>query len=86
MLRLLVHHKSLDCLSKCGQTTPSLNAAFRSDVTWWQIFAANWRADGNKAQLTTYASGMWGCGGWSEAEWFQLAQNIFDSNIFHVFN
>ena len=57
-----------------------LNAAFRSDLTWWRIFAANWngsalvvRADGGKAQVVTDASGTWGCGGWSGTEWFQLA-------------
>ena len=47
-----------------------LNAAFRSDLTWWRIFAASWngsalviRADGKKAQVTTHPSGTWGCGG-----------------------
>ena len=56
-----------------------LNAAFRSDMMWWQIFASNWngralvfKADGKKAQLTTDASGTWGCGGWTETSWFQL--------------
>ena len=57
-----------------------LNAAFQSDLTWWRIFATSWngsslvvRADGKKAQVTTDASGTWGCGGWSGTEWFQLA-------------
>ena len=30
------------------------------------------KADRKKAQLTTDASGMWGCGGWTEINWFQL--------------
>ena len=57
-----------------------LNVAFRSDLMWWEIFASSWNesalvstADGKKVQVTTDASGAWGCGGWSESDWFQLA-------------
>ena len=60
-----------------------LNTAFRSDLMWWQVFAANWngsalvvKADGTKVQVTTDASGAWGCGGWTGTEWFQLAWDI----------
>ena len=31
------------------------------------------KEDGKKAQVTTDASGTWGCGGWTESNWFQLA-------------
>ena len=57
-----------------------LNRDFRSDLLWWRVFAERWNGvsvatplPGNPpTQLTTDASGTWGCGAWSNSAWFQL--------------
>ena len=55
-----------------------LNNDFRSDLRWWDTFAAHWNGVAMfpcvaepSLSVTTDASGGWGCGGWSETSWFQ---------------
>ena len=57
-----------------------LNAAFRSDLTWWHTFLEHWNgvamlaaAQGRPPDyhLFTDASGTLGCGAWSGHLWFQ---------------
>lgn len=57
-----------------------LSAGFRSDMMWWKTFASHWNGkaliihQGCKAvELTSDASGSWGCGAWQGQQWFQLA-------------
>ena len=57
-----------------------LNSTFRSDLEWWRIFATHWNSKGlinctckKEVLLTSDASGSWGCGAWSNSDWFQLA-------------
>ena len=57
-----------------------LNTGFRSDLTWWRTFLASWNGVSflpppshlPKLELTTDASGSWGCGAWHLDSWFQL--------------
>ena len=56
-----------------------LNREFRADLAWWRTFIEDWNGvsflDGPetrpKRQATSDASGQWGCGAWSLAQWFQ---------------
>ena len=57
-----------------------LNAEFRADMTWWQMFATHWNGaslvvlpQSRTISVTSDASGSWGCGAWHEKDWFQLA-------------
>ena len=57
-----------------------LNAEFRVDMTWWQMFASHWNGaslvllpQSRTISMTSDASGSWGCGAWHEKDWFQLA-------------
>ena len=59
-----------------------LNKDFRSDLHWWKTFAAHWNGSSliinhNSAnfEITSDASGAWGCGAWHGHKWFQLAWN-----------
>lgn len=61
-----------------------LNAAFRSDLKWWQVFCASWNGVSMLTAthttqpdtvITTDASGGWGCGGYWDEHWFQLQWN-----------
>ena len=69
-----------------------LNAAFRSDLTWWHSFLEHWNGmsmlDGslNKPpnhHLFTDASGWLGCGAWAGRYWFQYfwPEEIADRSI-----
>ena len=56
-----------------------LNRQFRVDLQWWQTFASYWNGIAlfpslrpAKHELTSDASGQWGCGAWSQASWFQF--------------
>ena len=57
-----------------------LNADFRADMSWWQMFATHWNGaslvvlpQSRMISMTSDASGSWGCGAWHEKDWFQLA-------------
>ena len=59
-----------------------LSAGFRSDLMWWKLFLKEWnglslmRAVGKQladVEVFSDASGSWGCGAYSESQWFQLA-------------
>lgn len=65
-----------------------LNAGFRSDMFWWKAFASHWNGaaliihQGCKSiDLTSDASGNWGCGAWQGQEWFQLAWDDQTQNL-----
>jgi hypothetical protein len=57
-----------------------LNRTFCSDHMWWRTFAAEWNGISflsppsclPQLQLTSDASGSWGCGAWHGRKWFQL--------------
>ena len=57
-----------------------LNRAFRSDLAWWRLFAAEWNGVSflppiirlPRQQLASDASGSWGCGAYYGSHWFQL--------------
>ena len=57
-----------------------LNKAFRSDLAWWRLFAAEWNGISFLPptsrlpcrQLASDASGSWGCGAYCGSHWFQL--------------
>ena len=57
-----------------------LNKDFRSDICWWKSFAMHWNGASllihhgcETVEMTSDASGSWGCGAWHGADWFQLA-------------
>ena len=57
-----------------------LNAAFRSDLRWWQRFLEEWNgvsmiamSGGTELHLYSDASGSFGCGAWQNNRWFQFA-------------
>ena len=57
-----------------------LNRAFRADLAWWCMLAANWNGTGLIPQdritptitLYTDAAGSWGCGASWNQQWFQV--------------
>ena len=56
--------------------------SFRSDVAWWSAFASQWNGrfllsstDDQSIELTSDASGNWGCGAWCGLKWFQMQWN-----------
>ena len=56
-----------------------LNTSFRSDIAWWQAFATQWNGcsllstiSSPSVELTSDASGFWGCGAWWGSKWFQV--------------
>ena len=59
-----------------------LNKNFRSDMMWWKLFAHSWNGSAlivhpgsRKLEMTSDASGSWGCGAWFNDQWFQLQWN-----------
>ena len=58
-----------------------LNAAFRTDLEWWHVFASSWngvslmwgdRAQAPSIEIWSDASGTWGCWAWWNVDWFQI--------------
>ena len=57
-----------------------LNTEFRADLAWWRSFASTWNGVSFLPvphqlpvhQVTSDASGQWGCGAWSGERWFQV--------------
>ena len=57
-----------------------LNVAFRADLAWWQSFVEHWNgvsflllpAHLPTVEMTSDASGSWGCGAWHLRAWFQV--------------
>ena len=57
-----------------------LNGGFRSDLTWWNTFVSEWNGVSflhppthlPHLEITSDASGTWGCGAWHHNAWFQL--------------
>ena len=54
-----------------------LNMEFRADLRWWHVFADHWNGvavipamAAPEIEVTSDASGHWGCGAWSQANWF----------------
>ena len=74
--------RMIDLLHAVHQSQPliRLNLGFRSDLAWWNMFIAEWNGISFLApptylpqlDLTTDASGSWGCGAWHHRSWFQL--------------
>ena len=65
-------------VAHCSHHHIRLNQQFQADVQWWQTFAVQWNGvavlqalPARTIQLTTDASGQWGCGAWSGRNWFQ---------------
>lgn len=63
-----------------GKNLVRLNRGFRADLAWWRQFVTRWNGISYlpppshlpRVEVTTDASGTWGCGGWHEDKWFQL--------------
>ena len=63
-----------------SQSQIRLNAEFRSDLAWWSRFLSAWNGTSflpvpsqlPAVELTSDASGSWGCGAWCGSSWFQL--------------
>ena len=55
-----------------------LNRAFRANLAWWRMIAANWNGTGPQDGITpsttlfTDASGSWGCGAFWNQRWLQF--------------
>ena len=78
--------RMLDLLNRSSASTAPrphhhirLNREFRSDLQWWREFIVDWNGisfwkDGDRptTEVTSDASGRWGCGAWSRNSWFQL--------------
>ncbi len=69
-----------------------LNVEARSDILWWHSFIQHWnglsmmqqaRKDNPDAVLTSDASGSWGCGPFSNADWFQHCWYL-DTRDYHI--
>ena len=69
-----------------------LNLSARSDILWWHTFLESWNGISiipihqPQIQLTSDASGSWGCGAFSGTHWFQLAwpETVKYSNIAYL--
>ena len=55
-----------------------VNREFQADLQWWRTFATGWNGVALMPPLapatvdvTSDASGHWGCGAWSQRSWFQ---------------
>ena len=63
-----------------SKTPIRLNRGFRSDLAWWATFVEGWNGISflpppshlPRTEMTTDASGSWGCGAWHGKSWFQL--------------
>ena len=49
-----------------------LNRAFRADLAWWRMLAANWNGTTPSTTLFTDVSGSWGCGAFWNQRWLQF--------------
>ena len=56
-----------------------LNNLVKSDLLWWKAFADHWNGvaffppeAGAELEFTSDASGSWGCGAWSDDNWWQF--------------
>ena len=57
-----------------------LNHGFRADLGWWRLFLEKWNGVSFLLQpgrlptvdMTSDASGSWGCGAWHNRSWFQV--------------
>jgi len=56
-----------------------LNLDFRADLQWWRTFAIHWNGIAMfplpvrpSFEVTSDASGQWGCGVWSQRRWLQF--------------
>ena len=66
--------------TRCPHHHIRLNREFRSDLAWWRLFLDPWNGIGllqdarivSGLEVTSDASGSWGCGAWHDTEWFQL--------------
>ena len=75
--------RMIDLLRTPSATKPHhhirLNCEFRADLQWWRVFAVHWNgvamfplAAAPVLEMTSDASGGWGCGAWSGSRWFQF--------------
>ena len=78
--------RMIDLLAATGSTTDHrphhhirLNREFRADLAWWRLFLRPWNGVGlidvtsshPGIELSSDASGSWGCGAWCGTKWFQ---------------
>ena len=56
-----------------------INKHFRADLQWWRVFASHWNGvavfpprAAPAFDVTSDASGLWGCGAWSQNSWIQF--------------
>ena len=64
--------------SRHGNHHIRLNREARADIQWWMVFISVWNGvslcptSRPVAHLTTDESGTWGCGAYSDSQWFQF--------------
>ena len=58
-------------IAKCQCHHIWLSVELRSDLAWWRLFASHWNGtalvtppNAKRLQITSDASGSWGCGAW----------------------
>ena len=82
----------LSMVAKKPQDHLRLNKAFRSDLEWWHYFVGQWNGISLLApfqrqhpdgEVTSDASGSWGCEAFHGSKWFQIQweQNAVHLNI-----
>ena len=56
-----------------------LSNELRTDLAWWRLFAQHWNGtalvispSARRYQITSDASGSWGCGAWYDKYWFSV--------------
>ena len=78
-------HRMIDLLHSVHRPPHSsipirLNTGFHSDLAWWKAFASKWNGMSflpapphcPTVELSSDASGSWGCGAWYQNSWFQV--------------
>ena len=74
--------RMLDLLHAVQPSQPiiRINQGFRSDLAWWSTFITHWNGVSflpppshlPRLDITSDASGSWGCGAWHNHAWFQI--------------
>ncbi len=82
--------RMLDLLHGTSSPSIRLNVGFRSDLAWWGEFLPLWNGVSflpppellSQVEMTSDASGAWGCGAWHGTSWFQLQWDLRALNLF----
>ena len=76
--------------NRSSRCTPiRLNTGFRADLAWWREFVSAWNGTSYLSppqylptlEMTSDASGSWGCGAWHGSAWFQIQWDIRSQDL-----